>query len=82
MSYISPLYKSGDEAYINNYRLLTRNNIFLIMLDLLVYQQIKPYLSKFINPQQHDFMKCKSTVTNLTVYNNFIVSNLNQEVIV
>ena len=37
MSYISPLHKSGDEADINNYRPLTRNNICLIMLDFLVY---------------------------------------------
>ena len=41
MSYISPLHKSGDEAGINNYRPLTRNNIFLIMLDFLVHQQIQ-----------------------------------------
>ena len=40
MSYIFSLHKSGDEADINNYRPLTRNNIFLIMLDFLVHQQI------------------------------------------
>ena len=65
MSNISPLHESGDVADINNYGPLTRNNIFRIMLDFLDYQQIQPYLSKFINPQQHGFIECKSTVTNL-----------------
>ena len=48
------------------------------MLDYSVYLKLKP-LSKFINSHQHRFVEGKSTISNLAVCNDYIISKLNTE---
>lgn len=77
VSYISPFFKGGDPTDINNYRPINKYKVFAKMFDYLVYIKSYPYFRKFITPHQHGFLEGRSTVTNLTVYSEFIHDNLN-----
>lgn len=77
ISFLSPFFKGGDPTDINNYRPINKYKIFAKMLDYLVFSKSYPYFRKYIIPNQHGFLDGRSTVTNLAVYSEFIMSNLN-----
>ena len=66
--YITPLPKGGDSSDINNYRTMVKVALFTILMDILVYEKILPFIFKFIVPEQHGFVPRKSTQSNLCTY--------------
>lgn len=77
ISFLSPLFKGGDPTDINNYRPINKYKVFAKMLDYMVFSKLYPYFRKYIIPNQHGFLDGRSTVTNLSVYSEFILENLN-----
>lgn len=77
ISFISPFFKGGDPFDVNNYRPINKYKVFAKMMDFLMYTKLFPYFRKYIVPHQHGFLESRSTITNLSIYTNFIVSQNN-----
>lgn len=82
LSFVTPLYKNGDRADVNNYRPINKYNVMAKMLDNLIYDRTYQFLRKFFVPEQHGFIERRSTVTNLIVYLDFITSSINKGTVV
>lgn len=82
LSYISPFFKGGDQSDVNNYRPINKYKVFAKMMDFLIYTKLLPYFRKYIVPQQHGFLESRSTVTNLSVYTEYITSQMNNSNVV
>src|SRR5699024_7128261 len=65
ISSIRPVHKKGNTADITNYRPIVSINIFAKVFEILLHTQIYPHVSTYLIPQQHGFLKGRSTVTNL-----------------
>lgn len=73
---ITPIYKSGDKSLISNYRPISLLCIISKVLEKIVYNHIIDYLSSnvIINPSQFGFRKGKSTIQQLLIFLESIVS--------
>lgn len=74
ISYVIPIFKSGDKENVRNYRPIaiqpTLAKIFEgIVLDSLYFQ-----LCRHICLEQHGFMRGRSTTTNLLVFQEFVMA--------
>lgn len=76
MANVSPIFKTGDEAEISNYRPIAILNacakVYERVLFKLVYNHVKNYISSY----QHGFMPGRSTITNLLLFTDFISCEL------
>ena len=68
LAHLTPIHKSGDTSAVDNYRPISILSISGKILESLVYRQILPYIYKQINPNQHGFLPCRSTSTNIVEY--------------
>lgn len=75
-SYITPVPKKGDKQNIANYRSIIKNSIFGKLFDSLLEKHLSDYIRKIITDKQHGFMPKRSTVSNLAIYNNFVIKEL------
>jgi hypothetical protein len=75
---IIPIYKKGERADVKNYRPICLLSTMAKLFESLVLDKIMPHIAKVINPKQHGFLPAKSTLTNLLLYESYIVENLNQ----
>ncbi|CAH2084309.1 unnamed protein product [Euphydryas editha] len=69
---ITPVYKTGSKNDIANYRPISLLSTLPKVLERLVHTQIYPILHNIIIPEQHGFVKHRSTVTNLLIYTNYL----------
>jgi len=74
ISYVSPVYKSGDINNIINYRPVSIISIIPKIFEGIVYKKISPLFKNFIVNEQHGFMSGRSTTTNLLVLQHFILN--------
>lgn len=75
-SFVTPIFKKGSKCEINNYRPVCILNAFSKIFERLVHNKIYDKVKDLLNPNQHGFMKGKSTSTNLMLYTNYIASHL------
>lgn len=75
-STITPIYKSGDRSEISNYRPISILNGFSKILERLLHATIYEHVSPYLNDNQHGFVKRRSTVTNLSVFVDFLAESL------
>lgn len=78
MSCITPIHKSGPKGNICNYRPISKLSNISKLFEHIVYQQIFSAISPFISESQHGFFKNRSTVTNLLVFTNFCITNIDR----
>lgn len=71
-AYITPIYKSGDNDNVKNYRPVSITSIVPKLLENLVSRQLYRVLSNVVNDNQHGFMKKRSTATNLISFTEYI----------
>ncbi|XP_055381850.1 uncharacterized protein LOC129612327 [Condylostylus longicornis] len=64
-SFIRPVHKKGEKKNIENYRPIAKLSSIPKVFELMVYDVIYNYCSELVVPNQHGFLKMKSTVTNL-----------------
>src|SRR5699024_7272751 len=72
ISSIRPIHKKGNFAEIENYRPITYINNFAKVFEIMLHNLIYPHVSNYIIPQQHGFVKGRSTITNLFVKTQFM----------
>ena len=65
---IVPVHKGGSKKDIENYRPTSILPALSKVFEKLVHQTIYPTLHKVILPQQHGFVKHRSTLTNMTIF--------------
>lgn len=65
ISYVIPIFKSGDRKLANNYRPISKNSSAAQTFDCIVAKKLRLIFEDHIAPQQHGFCKGKSTLTNL-----------------
>jgi hypothetical protein len=67
-AFLTPIFKSGMRSDVTNYRGVVVLSAVPKLFEKLVCDAIEPLLSPIINPNQHGFMKGRSTCSNLVVY--------------
>jgi hypothetical protein len=78
ISKIIPVFKNGDRSIIDNYRPISILSNFSKIFEIVLYSYIYPYITNFISPQQHGFLKKRSTVTNLACFSQYVSESINQ----
>ena len=72
--YHSCIHKSGDKSLVNNYRPISLLSNTSKILGQLIYNKIIHHISSFLTPQQFGFLKNRSTVQQLLVLFDTIMS--------
>lgn len=82
LSYLTPVFKSGDQSFVENYRPICILSSIPKLFEKLILNKISFILNSCITTCQHGFVSGRSTLTNLTLYENFISNALshNQQV--
>lgn len=65
---IVPLYKSGDASSVKNYRPISLLPVFAKVFEKVLYPVLSWHIKQQISPEQHGFIKTRSTTTNLTSF--------------
>jgi hypothetical protein len=78
ISKIIPVFKNGDRSIIDNYRPISILSNFSKIFEIVLYSYIYPYITNFISPHQHGFLKKRSTVTNLACFSQYVSESINQ----
>lgn len=77
-SVITPIPKKGNLQLIQNYRPINKINSFSKIFEIIIYANINNEIMKNICPQQHGFLKQKSTDTNLLIMQHKITETFNE----
>lgn len=77
-SFLSVIHKSGDRSEVGNYRAVCIQSEMAKLLDQRMSLMLSNAFCDYIEPQQHGFMRGRSTVTNLLSYQCNILSSLEQ----
>ena len=70
--YIIPVYKSGCNSEISNYRPISLINVISKIFEKIIFTKISTHLYKYIINEQHGGVPGKSTLTNLVSFNEFV----------
>ncbi|RVE50535.1 hypothetical protein evm_004864 [Chilo suppressalis] len=71
---IVPVYKSGDKTSVNNYRPISLLSIFGKVFEVLVHPFLAWHFKNILLPQQHGFIRSRSTVKNLAGFVSDLVA--------
>lgn len=71
-AHVIPIYKSGNKAKCANYRPVSILSCLAKVFESLVYDHIYNLVKPILSPNQHGFIKNRSTVSNLLVYKNYL----------
>ncbi|RZK26366.1 MAG: hypothetical protein EOO43_03045, partial [Flavobacterium sp.] len=77
-SFITPIFKKGDETKVKNYRPVCMSNSISMIFEKVVHCYLLATLLQKITHKQHGFTISKSTNTNLTEYVSFIADALDE----
>ncbi|XP_033218436.1 uncharacterized protein LOC117173898 [Belonocnema kinseyi] len=78
VSSITPRYKSGPKQCVRNYRPLSILNVPYKILDSLVADCLKASFNNVFIDEQHAFPPYRSTVSNLTVFREFVTETMDK----
>lgn len=70
---VVPIHKSGDKSAVDNYRPVSILSTFGKVFESLVYPIIFWHVKQLLLPQQHGFIRARSTSTNLATFLTDIV---------
>lgn len=73
---IVPVHKKGLKSKVENYRPVSILNIFSKIFERIVYDAIYSVIANAVPVEQHGFLKGRSTITNLSIFSNYIISNM------
>ncbi|XP_059045113.1 uncharacterized protein LOC131840914 [Achroia grisella] len=77
-AHIVPIHKKGTKINVENYRGISILNTVSNLFERLVLDFIYPVIHKYLPDSQHGFLKKRSTVTNLTCFSNYILTNMDK----
>lgn len=75
-AFVTPVHKSGSRNEVTNYRPISKLCLFAKVLERVVHSQLYSALTNFFIPEQHGFLKRRSTATNLLSFTDFVTSNM------
>ncbi|CAH2105396.1 unnamed protein product [Euphydryas editha] len=76
---IIPIHKAGARHKIEHYRPISILNTISKIFERLIYNAIAPAIHKSIPLEQHGFMLKRSTLTNLSVFTNFVHTAMDKQ---
>lgn len=76
LSFVTPIYKSGEKGLVTNYRPISITSIAAKIFEKIIHNHIYYNNKHFISAQQHGFCMNKSTLTNLLEYSYFLANNI------
>lgn len=68
LSFVTPVFKSGDKCNIKNYRPISKMSILAKLLDSIISKKISPIFYNALSTNQHGFIQGRSTSTNLLLF--------------
>lgn len=75
-AFITPIHKKGAKNEVTNYRPISKLCTISKILEKIIYNQVYSALKYSFNSFQHGFLKGKSTVTNLILFNDFLTNSM------
>ena len=72
---VTPLFKSGARNDMTNYRPINILPFLSLILEKILFDFIYPKLRQLIKREQHDFMKSRSTVSQMITYLDLVYSS-------
>ncbi|CAG9134857.1 unnamed protein product [Plutella xylostella] len=75
-AFISPIHKAGLKDRVGNYRPISKLCLVAKVFERIVYRQLYNQLKTSFSPAQHGFLRGRSTVSNLILFNNFITEQM------
>lgn len=72
VAHIAPIFKAGDKGQCENYRPISILSCCAKLFESIVYDFIFNQIKQYIAPNQHGFIKNRSTATNLLEYKNYL----------
>ena len=75
---ITPIFKTGDKAKVENYRPVSLTPFYGKVLEKIIKKRIEIFLSetKLINDSQHGFLKGRSCLSNLLISQESVISSI------
>lgn len=73
---VCPVFKKGKKTEITNFRPITIICNFAKVFECLLYEPLYCHVKHALSPQQHGFMKGRSTVTNLMCITQYIATSI------
>lgn len=75
-AFITPIHKKGSKTDVENYRPISKLCLLAKVLERVVFNQLYESIKSSFIPQQHGFLRGRSTVSNLVNFNEFITYNM------
>lgn len=75
---VVPIFKSGDEANVNNYRPISLLSVPAKLFESIVYPIISNHFKQFLSTHQHGFVKARSTCSNLVSFAESVVDTIDR----
>lgn len=76
MSFISPIFKSGNRSKVENYRPISILCSISKVFERIVFNRLYTHIKECISLSQHGFVSGRSTLTNLLEYVHTVVDSL------
>ncbi len=74
---ITPIHKSGDKSFVNNYRPISLLCVVSKVLERLVYNHLLAFVSGYLSSAQFGFRQKHSTLQQMLVFLNGIYDSVN-----
>lgn len=75
-AFISPIHKKGAKDVVENYRPISKLCLLAKIFERIIYDQLYSSILPDLNPQQHGFLKGRSTVSNLVVFTDYVTRQM------
>lgn len=76
--YVVPIHKSGPTNNVENYRPIVIQSTLAKIFESLVLSRLSFALKSIISPNQHGFIKGRSTSTNLLLFQNHVINSFSR----
>ncbi|CAH2107680.1 unnamed protein product [Euphydryas editha] len=76
MAQIIPIHKKGSRTSIENYRPISILNIFSKLFEKIIYNRIYPTITRGLPKTQHGSLKGRSTSSNLALFLDYVLNNM------
>lgn len=75
---VCPIFKNGDYTCVANYRCITILSNFAKVFEIVLYNRICPSVRQQISLSQHGFISKRSTISNLTIFTQYISDHIDK----
>ncbi|CAG9137015.1 unnamed protein product [Plutella xylostella] len=77
-AFITPVHKKGSKSEVTHYRPISKLCIIAKVFEKIIYDQVYNSVKNSFNSSQHGFLKKRSTVSNLILFNDCVTNNMEE----